>query len=69
MIGILTIALGGILAASILFIIKAWIIFNDVTLTPFGETALVAGTFISLALGYWLMSLMYKSNREEESGN
>jgi hypothetical protein len=69
MIGIFTIALGGILAATIVFIVQSWIIFNDVALSLFGNIALLAGTLISLGLGYGLMGLMYKSNRAEGGGN
>ena len=60
---ILTLALGGLLAGTIVLVIKSWIIFNDVTMTHFGDAALVVGTLLSLALGAGLLHLMFRSER------
>lgn len=60
---ILTLGLGGLLAGTIILVIKSWILFNDVIITPFGDVALVAGTLLSLGLGAGLLHLMFRSDQ------
>lgn len=59
----LALTLGGLLASTIALVIKSWILFNDVIITPAGDVALVAGTLLSLALGWGLLRLMFRSDQ------
>ena len=60
---ILPLALAGLLAGAIALVIKSWILFNDVTITPIGYAALAAGSLLSLALGSGLLRVMFRSEQ------
>jgi len=53
------------LIVSLWFGIVGWRALGDVELTPFGWFALIAGSFVTVALGGGLMALVFYSSRHD----